>query len=149
MRARVREIIRQACAEMGVHIVKGVLVRDHGPMFISVPPPLPGPPILGARTFSLRPGDKTMLRENMTPHSMIGLWMEDWGFEITESIRIGKSGPECLDDMPRKMVVKASPDAVSWRACRERPGGLSEMGEEMGGKPPMRAAVAPGHIYIC
>ena len=29
MRERIREIIRQACAEMGVHIVKGVLARDH------------------------------------------------------------------------------------------------------------------------
>ncbi|MFV0411505.1 MAG: IS200/IS605 family transposase, partial [Paracoccus sp. (in: a-proteobacteria)] len=38
MRERIREIIRQACAEMGVHIVKGVLARDHVHMFISVPP---------------------------------------------------------------------------------------------------------------
>ena len=34
MRERIREIIRQACAEMGVHIVKGVLARDHVHMFI-------------------------------------------------------------------------------------------------------------------
>lgn len=64
------------------------------------------PPDWGERTFSLRPGDKTVLRENMTLHFMTGLWMEDWGFEITESIRIGKSGPECLANVPRKMVVK-------------------------------------------
>ena len=38
MRERIREIIGQACAEMGVHIVKGVLARDHVHMFISVPP---------------------------------------------------------------------------------------------------------------
>ena len=38
MRERICEIIRQACAEMGVHIVKGVLARDHVHMFISVPP---------------------------------------------------------------------------------------------------------------
>ena len=38
MRERIREIIRQACAEMGVRIVKGVLDRDHIHMFISVPP---------------------------------------------------------------------------------------------------------------
>ncbi len=30
MRERIREIIMQTCAEMGVHIVKGVLGRDHG-----------------------------------------------------------------------------------------------------------------------
>ena len=64
------------------------------------------PPDWGERTMSLRPGDKTVLQENMTLHFMTGLWMEDWGFEITESIRIGENGPECLADVPRKMLVK-------------------------------------------
>ena len=41
MRERIRDIIRQACKEMGVHIVKGVLARDHVHMFLSVPPQLP------------------------------------------------------------------------------------------------------------
>ena len=40
MRERLREIIRQTCAEMGVHIVKGCLARDHVHMFLSVPPHL-------------------------------------------------------------------------------------------------------------
>ena len=64
------------------------------------------PPDWGERTMSLRPGDKTVLEENMTFHFMTGLWMEDWGFEITESIVIGKAAPELLADVPRQMVVK-------------------------------------------
>ena len=40
MRERIREIIRQTCTEMGVHIVKGVLARDHIHMFVPVPPKL-------------------------------------------------------------------------------------------------------------
>ncbi|MDH5528768.1 MAG: M24 family metallopeptidase, partial [Paracoccaceae bacterium] len=64
------------------------------------------PPDWGERTMSLRPGDKTVLEENMTFHFMTGLWMEDWGFEITESIVIGKGAPELLADVPRQMVVK-------------------------------------------
>jgi ectoine hydrolase len=64
------------------------------------------PPDWGERTMSLRPGDKTELRENMTIHFMTGLWMDDWGFEITESVRIGKTGPESLANVPRKLVVK-------------------------------------------
>ena len=56
--------------------------------------------------MSLRSGDQSVLQENMTFHFMTGLWMEDWGFEITESICIGADGPECLADVPRKMVVK-------------------------------------------
>ena len=38
MRERIREIIRQTCQELGVHIEKGVLSTDHVHMFISVPP---------------------------------------------------------------------------------------------------------------
>ncbi len=37
---RVREIVRQVCAELGVTIVKGVLSRDHVHMFVSLPPQL-------------------------------------------------------------------------------------------------------------
>jgi ectoine hydrolase len=64
------------------------------------------PPDWGERTMSLRPGDTTVLQKDMTFHFMTGLWMEDWGFEITESIRIGKTGPECLANVPRMMVIK-------------------------------------------
>ena len=64
------------------------------------------PPDWGERTMSLRPGDTSVLKENMTFHFMTGLWMKDWGFEITESIRIAENGPECLANVPRKMVVK-------------------------------------------
>jgi len=37
MRERIREIIIQTCEELGVHIVKGVLARDHILMFLSIP----------------------------------------------------------------------------------------------------------------
>ena len=40
MRERLREIIRQTCMELGVHIVRGVLARDHVHMFLSIPPKL-------------------------------------------------------------------------------------------------------------
>jgi ectoine hydrolase len=64
------------------------------------------PPDWGERTMSLRPGDRTELKENMTFHFMTGLWLEDWGMEITESIVIGANGAECLANVPRKLVVK-------------------------------------------
>jgi len=40
MRERLREIIRQTCAELGVQIVKGVLSTKHMHMFLSIPPHL-------------------------------------------------------------------------------------------------------------
>ncbi len=64
------------------------------------------PPDWGERTMSLRSGDISVLEENMTFHFMTGLWMEDWGFEITESIAIGENEPECLANVPRRLFVK-------------------------------------------
>jgi putative transposase len=40
VRERIREIIRQVCAELGVTIVKGVMSRDHVHMMVSIPPHL-------------------------------------------------------------------------------------------------------------
>ncbi|MEM7170716.1 MAG: ectoine hydrolase DoeA [Pseudomonadota bacterium] len=64
------------------------------------------PPDWGERTMSLRPGDTTPLEPGMTFHFMTGLWMEDWGYETTESIVITESGADCLTNLPRQMMVK-------------------------------------------
>lgn len=65
------------------------------------------PPDWGERTISLRAEDETVLEPDMTFHFMPGLWMDGWGLEITETIRIRDSGPaECLADRPRKLFVK-------------------------------------------
>ncbi len=40
MREGLREIVRQTCDEIGVHILRGVPARDHVHMFLSVPPNL-------------------------------------------------------------------------------------------------------------
>lgn len=64
------------------------------------------PPDWGERTMSLRSGDTTELQPNMTFHFMTGLWQEDWGLEITESIAITQNGYELLADVPRELVVK-------------------------------------------
>jgi len=65
------------------------------------------PPDWGERTISFRPSDETVLEPGMTFHFMPGLWMEDWGLEITESILIRDAGAaECLCSRPRKLFVK-------------------------------------------
>ncbi|MCF8710520.1 IS200/IS605 family transposase [Rhizorhapis sp. SPR117] len=38
VRLRVRDIIKQVCAEMGVTIIHGALSRDHVHMFVEIPP---------------------------------------------------------------------------------------------------------------
>jgi ectoine hydrolase len=65
------------------------------------------PPDWGERTISLRAEDETVLEPGMTFHFMPGLWMSDWGLEITESILIKEAGPaETFCNRPRKMFVK-------------------------------------------
>ncbi|MFN7224970.1 MAG: ectoine hydrolase DoeA [Paracoccaceae bacterium] len=64
------------------------------------------PPDWGERTMSLRRGDRTVLQPGMTFHFMTGLWLEDMGLEITESILITDTGVECLADVPRQLFVK-------------------------------------------
>jgi ectoine hydrolase len=65
------------------------------------------PPDWGERTISFRRDDETILEPGMTFHFMPGLWMADWGLEITESILIKESGAaECLCNRPRKLFVK-------------------------------------------
>ena len=65
------------------------------------------PPDWGERTMSLRPGDTTPLRENMTFHLMPGLWTPDWGVAITESFVVTPDGAHPLADIPRALVVKS------------------------------------------
>ena len=65
------------------------------------------PPDWGERTMSLRPGDKTELQPGMTFHFMTGLWLENMGLEITESIVITDKGVDCLSNVPRQLFVKS------------------------------------------
>ena len=65
------------------------------------------PPDWGERTMSLREDDTSVLRPGMTFHFMPGLWMDDWGLEITESILIKEDGPaEPFCSVERKLFVK-------------------------------------------
>ena len=56
--------------------------------------------------MSFRDGDKTVLEEGMTFHFMPGIWAENWGLEITESIVIGTGTAECLAKVPRPILAK-------------------------------------------
>ena len=64
------------------------------------------PPDWGERTMSLRDSDTTVLEENMTFHFMPAIWFDDWGFEMTESVRVTNHGGECLSQVPRQLLVR-------------------------------------------
>ncbi|MGD2098619.1 MAG: M24 family metallopeptidase [Desulfobacterales bacterium] len=61
------------------------------------------PPDWGEHTASLRPGDKTVLAPNMTFHMILGMWMDNYGFECSESFHVTEDGCETFADFPRKL----------------------------------------------
>lgn len=61
------------------------------------------PPDWGEHTASLRPGDDTVLEENMTFHMIPGIWTDELGVEISESFRVTENGAERFSAFPQKM----------------------------------------------
>ncbi|MGX5845101.1 M24 family metallopeptidase [Mesorhizobium sp. ArgA1] len=55
-------------------------------------------------TASLKDGDMTELKPNMTFHLMLGNWIdEDFGYVISETFRVTESGVEVLTSAPREI----------------------------------------------
>ncbi|ESZ55294.1 MULTISPECIES: M24 family metallopeptidase [unclassified Mesorhizobium] len=65
------------------------------------------PPDWGEHTISLRPGDKTALQPGNVLHSILGMWMDGWGIEISETILVTETGHETLTKFPRDIHVKS------------------------------------------
>ncbi len=62
-------------------------------------------PDWGEHTVSLRADDTTVLEPNMTLHVMLGMWMDDWGMELSETVVITDSGVNCLTQFERDVMV--------------------------------------------
>lgn len=42
----------------------------------------------------------------MTFHVIGGMWMDHYGYELSESIRVASDGAEVLTDFPRELIQK-------------------------------------------
>ena len=63
------------------------------------------PPDWGEHTLSIRKNDMTELKPNVTFHLMAGMWMDTWGIEVSESIRVTDSGCELFCNFPRDLHI--------------------------------------------
>jgi Xaa-Pro dipeptidase len=68
------------------------------------------PPDWGEQTASMRPGDKTILKPNMTFHIMPAIWgkyddKDDLAFVNSESIVVTEKGCETFANFPRKLFL--------------------------------------------
>ncbi|MCM3392711.1 M24 family metallopeptidase [Cytobacillus oceanisediminis] len=64
------------------------------------------PPDWGEHTASIRKGDKTILQPNMTFHLIPGIWLDQYGFEASESFRVTENGCETFAELPRHLYIK-------------------------------------------
>lgn len=92
-----------------VEAVWGETIKKHGIIKesrIGYSTGLNYPPDWGEHTLSLRPGDTTELQPNMTIHMIPGVWLDDWGIEISECFRVTETGSETLANFPRELFIK-------------------------------------------
>jgi ectoine hydrolase len=64
------------------------------------------PPDWGERTVSLRAQEPTVLVPGMAFHVILGMWMDGWGYELSEPVVIGSSGVERLTDLAQDLTIK-------------------------------------------
>jgi len=62
-------------------------------------------PDWGEHTISLRKDESTILQPNMTLHVMLGMWMDGWGMELSETIVVTDTAVECLTNFNRSVHV--------------------------------------------
>jgi ectoine hydrolase len=63
------------------------------------------PPDWGERTVSLRPGETTELVAGMAFHVILGIWNDDWGYELSEPVVVTDAGAERLTGLPQELTV--------------------------------------------
>lgn len=64
------------------------------------------PPDWGERTISLRANDHNVLQPGNVLHCILGMWMEGWGIEVSETILVTDRGCETLTSFPRPIHQK-------------------------------------------
>ena len=62
-------------------------------------------PDWGEHTLSLRPEDQTIVLQNAVVHVILGMWMDDWGMELSETLHITETGCFRLCDFPQHVHV--------------------------------------------
>lgn len=62
-------------------------------------------PDWGEHTISFRPDDRTALPENAVVHIILGMWMDGWGMELSETIHVREKDAACLTQFPREVAV--------------------------------------------
>jgi ectoine hydrolase len=102
------EAIRPGVTGDAVHQAFDRVIRAHGlrkDSRIGYSIGIGYPPDWGERTVSLRHGETTVLAAGMAFHIILGMWMDDWGYELSEPIVVAPNGVERLTDLPHELTT--------------------------------------------
>jgi ectoine hydrolase len=114
------EVVREGMAEVlaalrpgrtphEVHAIWNTVIDAHGlskDSRIGYSIGLGYPPDWGERTISLRPSEHTELEPGMCFHVILGMWMDGWGYELSEPVALVTDGVERLTDLTQDLVIK-------------------------------------------
>jgi len=64
------------------------------------------PPDWGERTVSLRAEETTELAPGMAFHVILGMWMDGWGYELSEPVVVTDTAPERLTHLPQELTTR-------------------------------------------
>lgn len=64
------------------------------------------PPDWGERTVSLRPEETTVLTAGMAFHVILGMWMDGWGYELSEPVVVTAGGVERLTGLSHELTIR-------------------------------------------
>jgi Xaa-Pro dipeptidase len=62
-------------------------------------------PDWGEYTLSLRPAERTIVPQNAVVHVILGMWMDDWGMELSETLHVTGTGCVRLCGFPQHVHV--------------------------------------------
>ena len=102
------ETIRPGVTASAVHKAFDDVIRPHGltkDSRIGYSIGIGYPPDWGERTVSLRQGETTVLAAGMAFHIILGMWMDDWGYELSEPIVVAPNGVERLTGLSHELTI--------------------------------------------
>lgn len=62
-------------------------------------------PDWGEHTLSFRPGERTIVPQNAVIHIILGMWLDGWGMELSETIHVRQHDAVCLTNFPRDVYL--------------------------------------------
>jgi ectoine hydrolase len=64
------------------------------------------PPDWGEHTISIRAQESTVVPANAVLHVVLGMWAENWGLELSETLLVTERGADVITSFPRALHIK-------------------------------------------